>query len=225
MSLGRGRLICFSGVDGTGKTTLAKRLAAHSAGTEPPYRYVYARYQPRLARPVWSFMKRFFFMRADPRTDWQMYQSGKRARLKNPLFGLLHVSLVLADYVLQLAPCVTVPVLFGRRIVCDRYVADTVISDLAPDLGFSDERIRNVIRLFFLFFPRPALLFLMDASEEVSLARKDDIPAREYLVERRRMYSLLRNESGTVSLDGERSLDENWSRITAAIRERFEDKR
>jgi thymidylate kinase len=223
MCIRRGRLICFSGVDGTGKTTLAKRLAAALSESGQPHAYVYARYQPFLARPVWAVMKRFFFPRVDPKQDWQGYESRKRARLKHPLIEFLHVSLILIDYVLQLAPRVTIPILLGRRVVCDRYVQDTVISDLAPDLGFSDAKIRRVIRLFFLFLPMPALLFLMDASEDVSLARKTDIPAREYLSERRRIYLLLRDEANTVTLDGGRPLEENWSAAAAAVRARFGD--
>jgi thymidylate kinase len=210
------RLIAFSGIDGTGKTTLARRISELSAGSGAPYLYVYGRYQPFLAKPIWAIMKRIFFPPIDPRRRWTEYEREKRVRLRNPVLRFLHSALIAVDYLLQMGIRITLPLLVGRRIVCDRYVSDTVISDLAPDLGYTDAQIRSAIRFFHLFLPRPGLLFLLDVPEEISLARKNDVPAPSYLTERRRMYALLRSEVGVVVLDGARPLEENLSDASAA---------
>jgi thymidylate kinase len=205
----KGKLICFTGIDGAGKTTLSRYLTETLNSRGLRYKYVYGRFLPVLVRPFWAVGRLLFARSKDFHKDYSEYNSTKKTRLQNPFFARLHEFLLSLDYIMQVLAKITIPLMFGAKLVCDRYVYDTVITDMAPDLGYSDDEVAQKIHLFFKFMPKPDLVFLIDVDESTTLKRKTDIPDIQYLTDRRKIYAYIKPAEDVVRLNGNLSLDEN----------------
>lgn len=211
----KGKIICFTGIDGSGKTTLARGLVEELQNRGLDAAYVYGRYQPVLLRPVMYLGRLFFFRDKDAFSDYEEYASSKQqASRDHTVLASLYQRLALWEYTLQLLVQVSLPVVLHQRtLICDRYVMDTVLTDLAVDFQYSEETIRSTMRRMRDRFPAPDLTFLIDLPEEIAMARKTDTPSVAYLRERRHLYLRAAEEMDAVVLDGTRPLDE----IRAAV--------
>jgi thymidylate kinase len=207
--MSKGKLICFTGIDGAGKTTLSKYLTETLVSRGLKYKYVYGRFLPVIVRPFWAASKLLFLRSKDLDKNYAEYTSAKKTRLRNPVFARMHELLLILDYSLQIVVKATIPLLFGTNLVCDRYVYDTVITDLAPDLGYSNDKVIQMIEFCLKYMPRPDLVFLIDVDEDTTLKRKTDVPDIQYLTDRRKIYTLLKSGEKMVLLNGSLSLEEN----------------
>jgi thymidylate kinase len=201
-------LICFTGIDGSGKTTLAKALVGYLESRGIPSCYVYGRLQPIILWPVFLVGRALFLRRKDMYRDYVGYSQAKKGLLENRVLSALYECLVLFDYFFQITMKIRLPLAIGRDIVCDRYVYDTVITDLAVDLNYSQWGIGKALRRYLWLFPKPDLVFLIDVPEEIANKRKDDVPSVKYLEERRRLYLQVGREHGMTILDGSKGLEE-----------------
>lgn len=198
----KGRLICLTGIDGSGKTTLAHSLTEWLGRRGQTYQYVYARFLPMLVRPVWGAAKMVFLSKEQQRQGYTEYTARKRSLLNAEIFSRLHEISVMADYWLQILFKVALPLRLGKNLICDRYVYDTVVSDLAPDLKYSREQMQKVIDFCLILMPRPDLVFLLDVPETTTMSRKTDVAAVNYVIERRDIYRSLTLREMVVTLDG-----------------------
>jgi dTMP kinase len=208
MRLGNGIFICFTGIDGSGKTTLARALVAGLKTKGFRTRYVYGRLQPIILRPVFMVGRLLFLRKKDMYRDYVEYSQAKKGLLENRGLSAVYENLVLLDYFFQMMMKVRFPLATGRDIVCDRYVYDTIVTDLAVDLKYPQWRISRALRRYLWLFPRPNLVFLIDVPEEIANRRKDDVPSVKYLEERRRLYLEVGREHGMIILDGSKAPDE-----------------
>ena len=198
----KGRLICLTGIDGSGKTTLAHNLSDWLSRRGQKYQYVYARFLPMLVSPVWGAAKRVFLSQEERRQGYAEYTARKRNLLKPGILSRLHEFSVMVDYWIQILFKVALPIRLGKNLICDRYVYDTVVSDLAPDLKYSHEQMQKVIDFCLAIMPRPDLVFLLDVPETTTLSRKTDVAAVDYVIERREIYRSLTLRERVVALDG-----------------------
>ena len=205
----RGVFICFTGIDGSGKTTLAKSLvdAMEQKGVEA--KYVYNRYTPVILRPL-MLVGRWLFLRGkDIFENYEDYADAKKsASKKHPFWATLYQRILLFDYFFQILFKIKLPLLFGKTIVCDRYIYDTAITDLSVDMNYSKDKAVNLLNNLLHFFPEPDITFLIDVSEDIAYQRKDDIPSIEYLKERRKMYLDVGKAYKMVIFDGSKSLED-----------------
>jgi dTMP kinase len=202
----KGSFICITGIDGSGKSTLAKALVSQMRDNGIKCKYVYNRQDPFLLRPFMIVGQKLFLRGKDTYEDHEDYAATKRSAIKkNPLLARVYQLLMMFDYSLQVFVKVRIPLLWRRTILCDRYVYDTVVTDLAVDFDYSEDTIMRTIRRFFRVCPRPDLTLLVDVPEEIALARKDDVPSLQYLQERRRLYLKVAETHGMTLLDGSRS--------------------
>jgi thymidylate kinase len=201
-------LICFTGIDGSGKTTLARALVAGLETKGFGTRYVYGRLQPIILWPVFLVGRVLLLHRKDMYRDYVGYSQAKKGLLENRVLSAVYECLVLFDYFFQVTMKIRLPLAIGRDIVCDRYVYDTVITDLAVDLNYPQWRIDKALRRYLWLFPKPDLVFLIDVPEGIANQRKDDVPSVKYLEERRKLYLQVGHEHGMTILDGSKGLDE-----------------
>jgi thymidylate kinase len=84
-------------------------------------------------------------------------------------------------------------------------------------LSYTERKMSIMLRAFERLLPKPSLVFLIDAPEEVAIKRKDDIPSINHLIERRELYLRLEKQYGFTILDGANTLpvlqSTMWSRV------------
>ena len=94
--------ICFTGIDGSGKTTLSRGLvnALNERGIK--YQYVYARWTPFILRPL-ILIGRFIFLRGkDMFQNYSEYSTAKRKAIKShTLLSRIQQQILWLDYSLQ----------------------------------------------------------------------------------------------------------------------------
>lgn len=218
-------LICFTGIDGSGKTTLAKYLVETMTQNGIKCKYVYGRLEPFILKPFIMLGGKMFLRGADMFEDYAKYSVVKNRAIKQHSFLFsFYRRILLFDYLLQILFRVRIPFMRGKIIICDRYVYDTIITDLSVDTNYSKSEITDLIKRFFYITPKPDLAFLIDLPEEVAFQRKDDTPSMEYLRERRNIYLNIGREYGMIILDGSKELDELEGLIRKEVFGRMEIK-
>lgn len=205
----KGFLICFTGMDGTGKTTLSKNLVKSLKEREIECKYVYARLTPIISKPFMWIGRLIFLHGKNMFENYSDYSNTKRTAIeRNSFLSRSYQQILLFDYFFQVLFKVKIPLIFNKNIVCDRYVYDTVITDLSVDMNYSKDKVINMLDNLLRFFPEPDTTFLIDVPEEIAYQRKNDTPSIEYLRERRGIYLNVGNKYKMVILDGSKKLEE-----------------
>ena len=202
----KGKIFCFCGIDGSGKTTLAKYLVKTLKEEGWNCSYVYGRLEPFILKPFilagrWALLKE-----KNQLNDYSTRSSKKKKIIsKHPILFKIYMLILYFDYLWQVLFKITIPFLQGKILICDRYIFDTIVTDLAVDMKYSKEDIKKTIKKWMSIVPHPDLIFLIDLPEDLAFNRKDDTPSIEYLRERRQIYKEISEDYDMIILDG--SLD------------------
>lgn len=179
-----GVLICFTGIDGSGKTTLSKYLKTSLNDLGIPCDYLW--WFEADSSGFRKLLRFIAFGKVKSRkTD---NQKAKEVFKKNRLFSEVSQLLVLSGYFYQAISRVWIPMAQGKTVVCDRYIYDVLVS-FTVESGYSNERFNRMMRRVLRIFPRPDLVFLLDVPEEISFRRKDDVFHPTSLSKPRIIYS------------------------------------
>jgi dTMP kinase len=215
----KGILVCLVGMDGTGKSTLSKKLVENMNEHGIKTKYVWSGLEPMILKPFFWVGKALFIPRHEPTPGTYMrYSTTLRKVLRNPLMRTVYESIFCLDYAIQLLLNVRIPMMRGASVVSDRYVYDVLI-DLAVVLSYTERKMSYMLRAFERLLPKPSLVLLIDAPEEVAIKRKDDIPSITHLSERRELYLSLAKQYGFTIIDGTNTLPALQSTIWSAVRE------
>ncbi|MDI6701687.1 MULTISPECIES: dTMP kinase [Methanothermobacter] len=202
-------LISFSGIDGSGKTTYAEYVNTMLRKKGIKCTYVYGRLEPFLLKPFIHLGRKILLRDKDMFHDYKDYSDEKKKKInEHPLLFKVYYYIMLLDYLIQLLFRVKLPFMMGRSIICDRYIFDTVVTDLSSDLNYSDQRIKKEIDRFFRFFPEPTMSFFIDVPVDVAFSRKDDTPSIKYLEERVLNYRNVASSYNMTVLDGSCDMNE-----------------
>ena len=189
----RGAFICLTGIDGSGKTTQAKRLVSVLRARGHRARYVWCRGRPFVFLPI-ILLGRWLWRAPNPRRLGARsgerengYQQSKGRAFKSRLLRAAWRWIALAERLVE----ARIKIRHNRRgeiVVCDRYVYDGV-ADLCVTLGQSVEDVlwRQNGR-YDRALPKPDVTLMLDVDVETALARKDDIPSRSYIENRHGLY-------------------------------------
>lgn len=205
----RGTLICLTGIDGAGKSTLARGVS--EALTERGHRatYTYGRYLPLLAYPVMELGRRTLLSGGQDEGEYTEHQAEKEELFAGSTLRLGYEALVMLDYAPQLLWRVLVPLYRYDYVVCDRYFYDTLLTDLCGDVVRAPEAaVSKYDRFYSRLVPDPDYEFYVEIEPEVSMERKDDVPAIEYLEERKAFYDRFAEAFDLTRLDGTDSPEE-----------------
>jgi dTMP kinase len=210
-------LINIVGIDGSGKTTLALTLAETLKRTDNTIQYRYCQYFAKLLYPMKMLARISVMRRTDQYRDYESYNHRKKATSrKYPILAGLYSLIWLTDYLLQVTFKITLPLLAGRRLIIDRYIFDIAVN-LSLTTGSDQAYALALIRRFFRFGKRPDLVLFIDLPEEIAFQRKNDIPAIEYLKERRERYVFLAEKFGFKRIDGTLPLEKTVEQALAFV--------
>lgn len=215
-----GDLICITGIDGSGKTTTAKGIAEEIDSSGAKSKYVWGKHRPILLYPFYRLAQILFLQNEDAHKDYQSHKETKNSAIDDhPVLVRIYLSVMLIDQLFQIAFKVQIPLLLGQTVVCDRYIFDTVIVDIASDFGFTDEKAMRWIHLLMRLAPTPDSVVLIDVPEEISLERKDDIPSEAYLRQRRDRYHKFVDRFNLTVVDGTKQPNEVQEAVIESLLE------
>lgn len=180
--------VCFSGIDGSGKTTSAQGLLEYLSERGLAAKYVWLNSKPIVLSPIRRLAHKTILHDVDRQGDYQAYYLQRQSYVsKWKLARKVYYGIMLLDYILWVYWNLRHYYLSGVNIVCDRYVYDLVIN-LGDILGYSSEEEVRLIRFLQHVLPRPTHVLICDVDEETALRRKSDTPHLSYLKAHRPRY-------------------------------------
>jgi len=197
-------LICFLGVDGSGKTTNAKRLQKYMRSQGLPCDYVWNRLDHNILNPLFCLARLFALQGKNINQNYQSYMASKRRLIKHTGLRTIYVAFFFLGCLLQTHMRLAFARIHRRNIISDRYIHDLIVT-LAVELEYDKRQIASLSQIL-RFFPKPDFTFLLDIPEKEAMKRKRDIPSFEFIRERRRAYKDLAEICGAIKLDGTASL-------------------
>lgn len=214
----RGTLICITGVDGAGKTTASKGVANALKKADEDVVYIWGRYQPILLYPFWKLAVLLFTESNGQDSGYQNYANSKyESTASHPFLSKVYRLILYIDYWPQLLIKVYFPLLFGKTVICDRYVYDTIIVDIANEFHYTIPETNKLIESYLEFVCSPDENIFIDVPEEVALKRKSDIPDIQYLTERASFYREMADYFNHEVVDGTQCIEEVRNEILQII--------
>jgi thymidylate kinase len=202
---GYNELICFIGIDGSGKTTHAKLLVKELAKRGIKSKYSWTRGSPFFSKPLVSLFKGLLKIRK-PYMEEEKNQQ-KKVSLPEP-YRTLWAILLLLDHLIQILVKVKIPLMFGQTIICDRYIYDTFI-DIQYEFhkNYEETIIGKVIKKM---LPKPSIVFITDSDSKEIAKRRPGENSEELLNLKRFEYLRCHFRGGNFYiLDTTRHINEN----------------
>lgn len=192
--LKKGKLIVFSGIDGSGKTTqsiktteLLRKRGAKAISIKV-FSYLLLRYPIGLLK-ILKKNKQGFSARKNPLLNYKN---------KNPLCKILPF-IFLIDHWLYFVFKIYPKLLIYDYVVCDRYFFDFVPSYF--EFGYASDKI---ICLYVKLIPRPDFFFFLQIFPKAAFERKNEYSLL-YLQKLDKIYSRFFSElSFMIKIDGEK---------------------
>lgn len=204
-----GTLICFSGIDGSGKTTEAEKVVSELTEAGIGATHVWARWRPFVSYPFMGVLYVLFGWR---RKDYHKSRAVRR------VWGYF----LLVDQILFFVRFIYPHLQRGRVVCIDRYVLDQLV-EMRYD-GVYREHSGSLIQRW---LPTPDVTFLMDVPADVANERKDDtgemldrlgidVEPVEYLCRRRALFEETAGERAEI-IDTTRPMSETHSEIMSQV--------
>jgi len=172
----KSHLICFTGVDGSGKTTHAKSLLYYLETKGYACKYVWGASRPVLSYVFLVFARSLGYWKETKEnvyTDPLEYAPRELAEKLGKFWRLS----VFIDFQIKTLVKIRPHLVLGKIVVLDRY-----FYDLLMDLGVSKILSEGFIRRISETLPRPQMTFLFDAPPSLTAQRRglslQDLPAK-----------------------------------------------
>ena len=196
--------VCFTGSDGSGKSTIASSIFDSMLQENKKTKKIYGRYRPLLTKHLTALAKRLFLhSNNEIFSDYDGFLNTRRSLLKASSFiSRIYLYTVIAEYIFQITIKLTIPYGLGYSIISDRYIYDTIINDISLYAGLSLDETNDLLRKAWYFIPKPDIVFLLHVPEQVAVQRKNDIPSLDYLRIRNKLYCEIAGSLQFLTLDG-----------------------
>jgi len=209
-------IIVLSGVDGTGKTSIANKLFFELKKNNKKVKYVWMRGRGRVffSLPLLA-LSRFIKL-----TVVTLNSSGKTFShyfwYKNYAFSFVYIIITLIDVILYNIFLVYFPLKLGYTLIIDRCPLDTMI-DLYVDTKVDE--VFKYSRFFMRTIPNDALFFILDVPSDVAFNRKKDIYNIEYINQRKTLYQYLCKLYNYNLINANRPIELVYDEIRELIRQ------
>jgi thymidylate kinase len=208
-----GHLICLSGIDGTGKTTLAMKLQNELDSAGVRCKYIWFRNARLLSLPFLALCYLAGF------AEIAMIDGNKRVGIyyfyRNRIVAHLWLWISAVDMFVVSQWKIQLPLRLGNTVIADRYVIDALV-DLISDTGINDLN-SYPYKLLLRLLDRGSVAAVLTVDEEESLRRKNDSISSAYLVQRRQLYLSVATKLQIPVIDAKPSFDIVWSNMVNAL--------
>jgi len=201
----RSFLICFTGVDGSGKTTHAKFLKEYLEEHGYSCRYVWGASRPFLSYFFFAFTRVLGYWKHTKKnayTDPLEYAP----RLLSAKFGKVWRLFLFIDYQLKALAKIRLPLLVGKVVICDRY-----FYDLLMELQVSNVSSEKFTSALSKSMPEPLVTFLMGVPDTLARSRRNF--SYEFFPKRTEVFLDLAKSFNFRVIDSSEPLLENQRRI------------
>ena len=214
----RGTLICLTGIDGAGKSTLARSVSEELSDRGYRSTYTYGRYLPLLAYPVMELGRRTLLSGGQDDGDYTEHRTEKQELFAGSTLRLGYEALVMLDYAPQLLWRVAVPLYRYEYVVCDRYFYDTLLTDLCGDVVRTpEEAVSKYERFYSRLVREPDYELYVEIYNEESIERKANVPAVAHLGARKAFYDRFAEAFDLRRLDGTDTPEELVASVIEAV--------
>lgn len=207
-------LICFMGMDGSGKTTLSNNLLKELGKDSSKLIYVWCKFGQN-----GPFLKKilnlFSFIVLKPKKDKKIEDFPEKKEIKKNFFSKTYLYFLLFIHNLEIILKITIPLRRGSIIICDRYIPDTLV-DIVLEFGYDYDTaidLTNKLR----FVPQPDYSFYINISPENAFQRKKENNIK-YLSKKKLLYDRYSKQNKVEILDGTINIDELIKEISKTIR-------
>ncbi len=209
-------IICFLGVDGSGKSTLSNYLFNE---IKKSYNVSYTWWLEAENSIIRKLIRK---IGNTPNSSLKVHNSNKELNnndnLKSKLFKKVYPKIVLLDYIIFGIKKTWIPYISAKNkiLIFDRYYYDVILA-LSEEFDFSKKSKLNLYKLFKRLFPDPDIIFVIEVPPEITYLRKEDeiksIKNAELIKAKYdKIYSLL-NPKKTIKIDNTKELDYVKSKI------------
>jgi len=203
------KLVTFSGVDGSGKTTQAQALQSAFQTCHLRAKHVWARGGSSRWIGLFTRWGRQNTTTAQPPTSPQPSDPvrTRQKRFRSPGLRWGWSWLTAVELLLQYTRHVTLPLILGRVVICDRYVYDA-LADWAAYFGEDAVEQRLAARVLRCLTPRPHISYWLDTPADVVQPRSTEPLPTAFLEAQSGAYGRMASLFGLQRLDGSRRKDE-----------------
>ncbi len=205
-----GVLICFTGVDGSGKTTHAKDLVSflHEKGYSS--KYVWDGSRPVLLYLFLGVTRVLGYWKTVKRGDWMDPLEKAPSHVREKL-GILYRFLLYLDFNIITSLKIRIPIFFGKIVICDRYIYDLIM-----ELMLSHLYTFSFGKLLLYTTPTPQKVFLVDTQLSIIIRRRPN-SNQERLWAKRNTYRKLAKIFDFQIVDTLMTLKDNRERIQREV--------
>jgi thymidylate kinase len=203
----RALLVCFTGIDGSGKTTQAKLLVDWLESQGVKSTYVWSRGEVRAIRSLLLFMGRRALgtsareISSDGKS-YREYQSRKSRLMENSMVRTLWSAMTYVEHLFQINLDIRRKMQDEFVVVCDRYQWDSSVDMAVLNKKDPEWLSSRLNRFMWKLVPRPAITFFIDIPPEEAIRRKNDIPSCDYVEKRAECYRYLAKCHAMTVIDG-----------------------
>ena len=195
-------VIIFCGLDGSGKTTQAKKLLIYLESKKISSKYVWLRYPNFFSLPIAGFL-RLFGVSGYPIPEEKKSQGLDDLSTHKNLKKLWIWSLY-NDFKFVCWKKLLRPIKNKKILILDRFVIDTVV-ELAINTD-QEDNFDSISKKFFKFIPNNSVIFFLDIDPKISYERnhEEDLIT---LQKKRKIYQKICKSLNISIIDGTKSIE------------------
>jgi thymidylate kinase len=195
------KIIYIAGIDGSGKTTLARILETTLQNKDSRARYFYARHFPILVKPLKLLARGMLLGKTSEFGNYEGYIAKKKSQSrKHRWLARAYAFAWLFDYCLITYVRFLPHAITRHTLILDRYFFDVAVN-ISITLDLSEDEFLRLVDATAKFYPSPDAIFYLDLPAEVAFRRKNDIQSLQYLEERQERYRSLVKRHRWIAID------------------------
>lgn len=206
--------ICFSGIDGSGKSTYATMLLEYLHREEMKVKYVWMRMNYMLTRPVLLLCR---LVGLTKRPSINGTKISVHEFYKAPKIGKLVQYFHMVDTYIAYFFKIYIPMKLGYFVIVDRFIYDIII-DYSVENREYDIFKKNIYK-FLSYLNKKGLTFLIHAPKNLIISRRPDVIIYDKDFDQRYdMYQELQQNKDIIVIDNSKEINKNFMIILKKIR-------